>query len=84
MAPHIAALPVIVPFIAAAGLVVVRLFDRRWLNDAFGLRYLKGGGVGCNYPDERFSQSRRQFHHLVFYGFLLDLASSPTDERFPY
>jgi citrate/tricarballylate utilization protein len=44
--------------------------------DAFGLRYLKGGGVGCNYPDERFSQVRRWFHHLVFYGFLLDLAST--------
>lgn len=44
--------------------------------DAFGLRYLKGGGVGCNYPDERFSQVRRWFHHLVFYGFLFDLAST--------
>lgn len=44
--------------------------------DAFGLRYLKGGGVGCNYPDERFSQVHRWFHHLVFYGFLFDLAST--------
>jgi citrate/tricarballylate utilization protein len=44
--------------------------------DAFGLRYLKGGGVGCNYPDEQFSQVRRWFHHLVFYGFLLDFAST--------
>lgn len=44
--------------------------------EAFGLRYLKGGGVGCNYPDERFSPVRRWFHHLVFYGFLFDLAST--------
>jgi citrate/tricarballylate utilization protein len=44
--------------------------------DAFGLRYLKGGGVGCNYPNADFSQARRWFHHLVFYGFLLDLAST--------
>lgn len=44
--------------------------------DAFGLRYLKGGGVGCNYPDERFSRVRRWLHHLVFYGFLFDLAST--------
>jgi citrate/tricarballylate utilization protein len=44
--------------------------------DAFGLRYLKGSGVGCNYPTADFSQARRWFHHLVFYGFLLDLAST--------
>jgi citrate/tricarballylate utilization protein len=48
----------------------------RATQDAFGLTYMKGGGVGCNYPDETFSQSRRWFHHLVFYGFLLDLAST--------
>ncbi|OGK87941.1 MAG: hypothetical protein A2X52_22825 [Candidatus Rokubacteria bacterium GWC2_70_16] len=44
--------------------------------DAFTLRYLGGGGAGCNYPDEGFSQARRWLHHLVFYGFLLDLAAT--------
>ncbi len=44
--------------------------------DGFGLRYLKGGGVGCNYPDAGFSHGRRWFHHLVFYGFLLDFGST--------
>jgi citrate/tricarballylate utilization protein len=44
--------------------------------DAFGLRYLSNGGYGCNYPSSAFSQSRRWYHHLVFYGFLLDLAST--------
>lgn len=44
--------------------------------DAFGLAYMKGGGAGCNYPDAAFSNSRRWFHHLVFYGFLLDFAST--------
>ena len=48
----------------------------RATQDAFGLTYMKGGGAGCNYPDASFSQSRRWFHHLVFYGFLLDLAST--------
>ena len=48
----------------------------RATQDAFGLTYMNGGGVGCNYPDASFSQSRRWFHHLVFYGFLLDLAST--------
>jgi len=48
----------------------------RAMQDAFGLTYMKGGGDGCNYPDASFSHSRRWFHHLVFYGFLLDLAST--------
>ena len=48
----------------------------RATQDAFGLSYMKGGGAGCNYPDASFSQSRRWFHHLVFYGFLLDFAST--------
>jgi citrate/tricarballylate utilization protein len=45
--------------------------------DAFALRYLKGGEAGgCNYPNAAFSTSRRWFHHLTFYGFLFDLAST--------
>lgn len=56
------------------------LVDRRALVratwDALRLRYLEGGGDGCNYPDERFSHVRRWFHHLVFYGFMLCLAST--------
>jgi citrate/tricarballylate utilization protein len=49
-----------------------------WLQaarDALKLTYLGGGGYGCNYPDDAFSTSRRWLHHLVLYGFLLDLAS---------
>jgi citrate/tricarballylate utilization protein len=48
----------------------------RATQDAFGLAYMKGGGAGCNYPGASFSQSRRWFHHLVFYGFLLDFAAT--------
>ncbi len=48
----------------------------RATQDAFSLRYLGGGGDGCNYPDAAFSYARRRLHHLVFYGFLLDLAST--------
>jgi citrate/tricarballylate utilization protein len=44
--------------------------------DVLRLRYLEGGGEGCNYPDERFSMVRRYFHHAVFYGFMLCLAST--------
>jgi citrate/tricarballylate utilization protein len=40
------------------------------------LRYLKGGGPGCSYPDQRPSMSRRIYHGLVFGGFFLDLIST--------
>ena len=40
------------------------------IKDAFTLRYLDGNGEGCNYPDDRFSFIRRNFHHCTFYGFL--------------
>jgi citrate/tricarballylate utilization protein len=61
-----------------AGAFEVIDFAALWraTHDAFGLTYMKGGGAGCNYPDASFSHSRRRFHHLVFYGFLLDLAST--------
>jgi citrate/tricarballylate utilization protein len=59
-----------------AGMLNVGAFMQA-TRDAFALRYLKGGEAGgCNYPDAAFSTSRRWFHHLTFYGFLLDLAST--------
>ncbi len=44
--------------------------------DVLRLKYLDGGGYGCNYPDDRFSTIRRTMHHLVFYGFMACLAST--------
>ena len=46
--------------------------------DAATLRYLGGGGHGCNDRDESFSSARRWFHHLMAYGFLLCFASTST------
>ncbi|PYU23971.1 MAG: tricarballylate utilization 4Fe-4S protein TcuB [Acidobacteria bacterium] len=46
--------------------------------DVFTLRNLGGGGDGCNNHDESFSQTRRYFHHSLFYGFLLCFASTYT------
>lgn len=43
---------------------------------ALGLRYLKGGGPGCFYPDERPSSVRRFYHSLTFWGFLSDFVST--------
>jgi citrate/tricarballylate utilization protein len=58
----------------------VRVIDfkalRRATRDAFCLTYMKGGGAGCNYPNDKSSSTRRWFHHMVFYGFLLDFAST--------
>lgn len=46
------------------------------VRDALSLKNLSSNGVGCTYPDDRHSLSRRSFHHLTFYGFLLCTAST--------
>lgn len=51
---------------------------KRGLRDIFTLRNLGGGGYGCNDINEAFSQTRRYFHHALFYGFLLTFASTCT------
>jgi citrate/tricarballylate utilization protein len=43
---------------------------------ALGLRYLKGGGPGCFYPDERATAVRRFYHALTFWGFASDFVST--------
>jgi citrate/tricarballylate utilization protein len=62
------------------GGTTTELFDYRAhlqaISDSLRLRYLDGHGHGCNYPDERFSMVRRYFHHAIFYGFMLCLAST--------
>ncbi len=50
--------------------------NRRAIWEVMKLKYLDGGGHGCNYPDDRFSMVRRWFHHLVFYGFILCFTST--------
>ena len=49
---------------------------REALGDTLSLRNLGGGGDGCNNKDEAFSQTRRYFHHSLFYGFLFCFAST--------
>jgi len=46
------------------------------LSDTLRLRYLAGGGYGCNYPEDQFSMIRRWFHQMVLFGFILCLAST--------
>ncbi len=53
--------------------------SRPWLqalHDAATLRYLGGGGHGCNDTDESFSAARRHLHHAMAYGFLLCFCST--------
>jgi citrate/tricarballylate utilization protein len=44
--------------------------------DVLRMKYLDGGGYGCNYPQERFTMIRRYFHQAVFFGFASCLAST--------
>jgi len=53
--------------------------------DALKLKYLDGGhGLGCNDEDDRFTQRRRLFHHLTFYGFMLCFASTSVATLYHY
>ena len=49
---------------------------RQALHDAATLKYLGGGGHGCNDVSEAFSTGRRHLHHAMAYGFLLCFAST--------
>lgn len=44
--------------------------------DVLTLRYLGGGGDGCNDTSEAFSMTRRVLHHATFYGFMLCFAAT--------
>jgi citrate/tricarballylate utilization protein len=52
--------------------------------DAGQLRYLEGGAIGCYNEDERPSDRRRHYHHLVFYGFLLCFAATSVATVYHY
>ncbi|MGE8321976.1 MAG: tricarballylate utilization 4Fe-4S protein TcuB [Pseudomonas sp.] len=49
------------------------------------LKYLDGGhGQGCNNEDDRYTQWRRRFHHLTFYGFMLCFAATVVATGYHY
>ena len=56
----------------------------RAARDAATLRYLDGGGEGCMNADESPNDTRRRWHHLTFYGFLLCLASTSIATLYHY
>jgi citrate/tricarballylate utilization protein len=50
--------------------------------DAGQLRYLDGGGSGCAVEDK--ADSRKLFHHLTFYGFMLCFAATAIATLYHY
>jgi len=55
------------------------------LHDVFTLKYLGGGSdQGCTYPTEVPSRTRRFYHHLTFYGFMLCFASTSVATLYHY
>jgi citrate/tricarballylate utilization protein len=54
------------------------------MKDAGRLRYLDGGGVGCINEGEVPVDTRRVYHHLTFYGFLLCFASTSFATLYHY
>ncbi len=56
----------------------------RAVMDVLRLKNLDGGGEGCIYPDGPPSLTRRRFHHLTFYGFLLCFAATTVAAAYHY
>ncbi len=70
---------------AAAGFVMPQGAALEAAQNALSLKYLDGGhGEGCNEQDDRFTQLRRRFHHLTFYGFMLCFASTSIATVYHY
>ena len=55
------------------------------MHNAATLKYLDGGhGEGCNNEDDAWTQARRRFHHLTFYGFALCFAATSLATVYHY
>jgi citrate/tricarballylate utilization protein len=52
--------------------------------DAGRLRYLDGGEAGCMNHDDRPNDTRKQYHHATFYGFMLCFASTVAATLYHY
>jgi citrate/tricarballylate utilization protein len=54
-------------------------------HNALSLEYLDGGhGDGCNNADDAYSHTRRRFHHLTFYGFMLCFSATSVATLYHY
>ena len=54
-------------------------------HDVLRLKYLDGGhGEGCHDADDAYTHTRRRFHHLTFYGFMLCFAATSVATLYHY
>ena len=54
-------------------------------HDVLRLKYLDGGhGEGCHNDSEAWTLSRRRYHHLTFYGFMLCFSSTSVATLYHY
>ncbi|MBO6522015.1 MAG: tricarballylate utilization 4Fe-4S protein TcuB [Rhodospirillales bacterium] len=54
------------------------------LKDAGQMKYMSGGGHGCNYPNDNFSMGRRHAHQMTMWGFLLCFAATSVATLYHY
>ena len=54
------------------------------LKDAGQMKYMGGGGHGCNYPDDNYSMGRRIAHQFTMWGFLLCFAATSVATVYHY
>lgn len=54
------------------------------LKDAGQMKYMAGGGHGCNYPDDNFSMARRHAHQMTMWGFMLCFAATSVATLYHY
>lgn len=52
--------------------------------DAGQMKYMAGGGHGCNYPNDNFSMGRRHAHQMTMWGFLLCFAATSVATLYHY
>lgn len=53
-------------------------------HDVATLKYLDGGGQGCMNASDQPDDSRRLYHHLTFYGFMLCFAATCVATAYHY
>lgn len=54
------------------------------MKDAMSLRYLDGGGAGCNNSSINPKDGRKHAHHMTFYGFMLCFAATSVATLYHY
>ncbi|MGO3746511.1 MAG: tricarballylate utilization 4Fe-4S protein TcuB, partial [Alcaligenes aquatilis] len=70
---------------ATSGAPVSGIATAEATHSVLKLKYLDGGhGKGCHNEDDAYTLSRRRFHHLTFYGFMLCFAATSLGTIYHY